>query len=135
MEHLRVLLVDDDEDFLTLWRMLLEGDPRIAEVVVAADGAEALGAATSAEIDVVLADAWMPTSGYELAERLRRERPDLPVVVTSCAYGAEEEALRRGAAAFIDKPTTVSGALADLLCAAVATTRRGAEEVAGIAAG
>ena len=80
----RVLIVDDHAPFRALARLLLVADG--FEVVgEAGDGAEALRAARRLEPDVVVLDHRMPPgpSGLAVALRLRRERPDLRVVVYS----------------------------------------------------
>ena len=76
----------------------------------AGDGVEALAvwAANRGAIDLVLTDILMPRgmSGRELAERLRREAADLPIVFTS---GYAPDVAGRGLAldhgeAFLQKP-------------------------------
>lgn len=121
MEHrqVRVLVIDDQPDFLVLWKLRLDQDPRFGEVHAASDGDEALEKLDEIDVDLVLADAWMPRSGYAVVEALARTHPHLPVVITSCAVGAEREALDRGAALYVDKMRSVTAELPDLLLEAV----------------
>jgi two-component system, cell cycle sensor histidine kinase and response regulator CckA len=77
-------------------------------VLVAASGEEALAEAERGTgFDLLAADIVMPgTSGTELAERLRRQRPDLPILFTSGnAAGAFQDAteLLRDSS-FMEKP-------------------------------
>lgn len=76
-----VLLVEDDAQVLRLLEQGLAS--RGYTVHTARGGAEALGVYRLAEeeIDILVTDVVMPRMrGTELARRLRRERPDLPVL-------------------------------------------------------
>ena len=102
----RILVVDDDEAVREIAEILLERGG--FQVEVAAGGSEALSAIARGEsIDAVLLDLEMPNpSGAFLLEQLRRERPGLPVVITS-GYKRELAAERlRGAdtCGFVQKP-------------------------------
>jgi signal transduction histidine kinase len=88
----RVLVVDDNEEVgafaETLLRELGHG------VVRAKGGAEALSLARGTRFDVVFTDVVMPgMSGLELAERLKRVLPGVPVVLTT---GYSDEIARSG---------------------------------------
>lgn len=77
----RILVVDDVADILSLYRILLSADAY--EVVVAADGGEALRQA-AVEPDLVLLDLVIPPpDGFEVARELRARYPDLPIVVVT----------------------------------------------------
>ena len=91
-----ILLVDDDDDFLFVARRALERSKLHAEILVARDGAEALGllglGPASVEpgspftVVAVLLDLRMPgTSGWDVLRRIREsERTrSLPVVIVS----------------------------------------------------
>ena len=83
-------------------------------------GEEALGLARdSAEpIDLLATDVMMPgMSGLELSQRLRAERPELPVLYLS-GYAADvlPEALPAGTR-FLPKPFTSQGLLEELVYA------------------
>ncbi len=69
----RVLLVDDDVDFLEINRLTLEKAG--FEVVTADTGDEGFRVATSTPVDVAVLDVMMdtPTEGFELARRLRKD--------------------------------------------------------------
>jgi DNA-binding NtrC family response regulator len=81
------------------------------EVISAPDAATALGLVRGGVelFDVVLTDAVMPgQSGLELAEILRAERSDLPIILMS---GYAEETIeydesRMQGVAFVEKPFT-----------------------------
>jgi len=82
----KVLLVEDEP----LVRMLLADELRAAGLTVIEAGAasEALSfLAVAAPVDLVVTDIQMPgdMDGLELAELIRRDHPDIPVVLTSGA--------------------------------------------------
>ncbi|MHC4970889.1 MAG: sigma-54-dependent transcriptional regulator [Planctomycetota bacterium] len=101
----RILIVDDDRtQATTLARVLgLEG----YQTLVAESGAEALREVDKGDVDLVLTDLKMPgMDGLELFRRIRREHPDLPVMIVT-AHGTIETAIqsvRDGVADFIQKP-------------------------------
>ncbi|MBI2923721.1 MAG: sigma-54-dependent Fis family transcriptional regulator [Planctomycetes bacterium] len=102
---LRVLLVDDDETF----RRTVGGalGKRGFEVTLAAGGEQAVSQAREREFDVALVDLKMPgMDGLELLGRLRREQPELEVVVLT-GHGtipSAIEAIKAGAHHYLTKP-------------------------------
>ena len=105
----RILIVDDEEVIRDLMSDLLkeEGD---YEIFTAASGEEALNVCAGNEIDLVFSDLRMPgMSGTQLLEFLKRDFPELPVVIIT-GYGGREDvidALRLGASNFLLKPIEV----------------------------
>jgi CheY-like chemotaxis protein len=79
----RILVVDDDPLVAAATAMMLEDLGHSA--LVAASAEEALGRlARDPEVDLVLTDhAMAGMTGLDLAERLRIERPDLPVALAT----------------------------------------------------
>jgi CheY-like chemotaxis protein len=79
----KVLLVDDDVDFVEVNRLALERAG--FEVLTAYDGDEGMRRATAESVDVVVLDVMMrsPEEGFELARRLRGDRrtQKLPLVM------------------------------------------------------
>jgi two-component system, NtrC family, response regulator AtoC len=101
----RVLIVDDD---LETCRMLEQDLLRRTFAPASRTSAdEAFEALSEEEFDVVVTDLRMRgTSGLELCERIRVNRPDVPVVVIT-AFGSLETAvgaIRAGAYDFVTKP-------------------------------
>jgi len=85
----RLLYVEDNPQIAELTTMMLED--AAFDIVCAASAEEALRIADAAAIpfDMVLTDVVMPgLSGVQLAMRLNRRWPDMPVVLTS-GYGDE----------------------------------------------
>jgi two-component system, cell cycle sensor histidine kinase and response regulator CckA len=83
--HEKILLVEDDADVRTVTRGFLEGSGY--QIWEAANGVEALNVwkTNAAQIDLLLTDVVMPggLNGWELADRLSGERPDLKVILMS----------------------------------------------------
>jgi CheY-like chemotaxis protein len=101
----RVLVVDDEASLLlTLVANLeLEG----FEVMEARSGAQALALIEAHEFSVVLSDIRMPgLNGVELCQRIRKLRPELPVILMT-AFANEHlirDAVSDGALMVIPKP-------------------------------
>jgi CheY-like chemotaxis protein len=96
----RILLADDNEDFVNSLAQVLEA--RGHQVRVAHDGAQALAAAAGFNPDFAFLDIGMPkVHGYEVARRLR----DLPataecVLVALTGWGQEDDRKRAREAGF-----------------------------------
>jgi DNA-binding NarL/FixJ family response regulator len=106
MEMVRVLIVDDHPIVRQGVRSVLANHADI-EVVGEADGAASLFASlASIKPDVVLLDIRMPgQNGIEVTQRLKREYPDIKVILLS-TYDDEEflfGALRAGAEGYLLK--------------------------------
>jgi CheY-like chemotaxis protein len=106
---LRILIVDDDQrmtrtlaDILTLAGY---------EVVEAASGPDALEKIRAQAFDCLLTDVRMPgMDGVELHDRLRQERPGLPVVLMT-AYTADEtieRGMQQGVVGVFNKPLDIA---------------------------
>lgn len=78
----RILVVDDDDDFRSVVRRLLEREGYdVAEVP---DGSVALGEYRERPADLIIMDVYMPgTDGIEAIIRLRHEFPDARIIATS----------------------------------------------------
>ena len=123
-----VLVVEDEPSVREMASRILE---RAGNAVLsAADGPSALEilAARGDDVDLVLADVVMPMMlGPELAERIARDRPDLPVVFMS-GYTHQKiaaQALLSGDVVLIEKPFTAArlvNAVGAALAAASAET-------------
>jgi CheY-like chemotaxis protein len=102
---------------------LIVDDSKLARIVVgkavsairpdwerleAGSAAEALELLDRRDVDVVILDYNMPgQNGLELAEELRRRRPDMPIAVATANVQDEIIARTRAAnAAFVPKPIT-----------------------------
>ena len=107
----KLLLVEDDEFSRDMLSRRLERQG--FEMVVAADGREALQAARQHRPDLILMDIQLPEiSGLEVTKWLKEddELSHIPVVaVTAFAMKGDEERIRDGGCeAYISKPISVS---------------------------
>jgi PAS domain S-box-containing protein len=83
--HGKILLVEDDADVRMVLRGVLEASG--CQIWEASNGLEALNIwkTNASQIDLLLSDIVMPggLNGWELADRLREERPNLKVILMS----------------------------------------------------
>jgi DNA-binding NtrC family response regulator len=101
-----ILIVDDELDMLQLLRRSLEPDLK-CDIATAQSGKEALRLISQQTFDLVLADIKMPQmDGLELLELIKRDHPNMTVVMMTAFGGVETavEAMRNGAYDFISKP-------------------------------
>ena len=95
---MRVLLVDDEEEFVTTLaeRMALRG----IEADAATSGLEAVGMAERVRYDAVVLDLKMAgLGGLETLERIRGARPEIPCIILTGHSGEEEYLQGRDAGA------------------------------------
>ena len=101
----RILLVDDDPDFLTLLQKRLEKAGYAVSAVGSAE--QALTALQGTLPQLVITDLRMDgMDGIDLLSRIQRDAPSLPVLIVT-AHGTIPEAVaatQRGAVGFITKP-------------------------------
>jgi signal transduction histidine kinase/CheY-like chemotaxis protein len=99
LAHLRLLVVDDDEDARELLRRLLVEQG--CDVICASSAEEALEALDASACDIMLTDIGMPgTDGYELLQRVRRSRHAELRVIAVTAFARPEDRERTRAAGF-----------------------------------
>ena len=118
---LKILIVDDDPDMRAYVRQCLGFlADRIAEVIEAEDGMEALSLARRVKLDLVITDVMMPRlDGYELSRLLKALPKAAPIKVL--VISGQPDAGRDQLAsidAFLDKPFNAErlrGCLEELL--------------------
>jgi DNA-binding NarL/FixJ family response regulator len=102
----RVLIADDHEVVRRGLKAVLEREPDLKVVAEAIDGAEAVGAALSDDVDLAILDIAMPRmTGLQAAREISRRRPDLRILILSM-YDKEQyffEALNVGACGYVLK--------------------------------
>ena len=77
----RVLIVDDEEDILFLWRGALLTPTGAYEVVTACDGCDALEEIARMPFDLLVTDIRMPRmDGVELTKAIRQLGYQMPVI-------------------------------------------------------
>ena len=78
----KILLVDDDKDFVEATKLVLESKPY--EVIVAYDGDEGLAKARKEKPDLIILDIIMPVKdGFSAADQLKKdpELTKIPVIM------------------------------------------------------
>ena len=110
----KILLVDDDADFVTSTKMVLESDNY--EVIVADNGDEGLRKARGENPDLILLDIIMPVEdGFTAAEQLKNDPQlsEIPVLMlTSYSQKGSGTGIPRGrglsleADDYIEKPVS-----------------------------
>jgi CheY-like chemotaxis protein len=104
----RVVLVDDEQEYAqTLSERLLMRDMGTAVVY---DGDQALSLVEKEEPEVMVIDLKMPgINGFEVLRRIKKEHPNVAVIVLT-GHGSkedEETCLKLGAFAYLEKPVDV----------------------------
>ena len=112
MSKKKVLLVDDDPDFVDAVKSVVENGGY--DVEVAYDGKEALEKVAQSKFDVIILDVMMPVmNGHEACQKLKADpaTQDIPVIlltavasrVTSSSY-THRDVLESDAEDYIAKP-------------------------------
>ncbi len=110
----KVLLVDDDKDFLEMHSIVLEN--RGYEVITARSSKECMDRLEGIKPDIVVLDVMMEQfdAGFKASEKIKQKYEDLPVMLltsigaqTSLDFSSSEEVLRvSGADVLLDKPVS-----------------------------
>jgi len=108
MSECRVLLVDDEEEFVEVLADRLEA--RDLEVETAENGQTALAKAGKKVFDAILLDLAMPgMDGIETLKGLLGINPDLQVILLTgqATLGQAVDAMKLGALDFLEKPVDI----------------------------
>ena len=103
----RILVVDDNQELLSLLTQLFEDAGY--EVLAASRGKQALEAARLQPPGVAVLDILLPDMmGYHLADSLRKEQPQLPLLFITGVFKGGKHALearqKYAAAGYFEKP-------------------------------
>ncbi len=112
---MRILLIDDETDFLELMKNRLE--KRGFSVICADSGEKGLELIEKEEVDVAVVDVKMPgMDGLATLEALRRVVEDLPVLVLSGHADTQTamSCIERGAADYLLKPVSINDLIGSL---------------------
>jgi DNA-binding response OmpR family regulator len=107
----RILVVDDDENILSLEKTILE--QKGFDVTGAGGGVEALKLLAEQEFDLVLLDVMMPeVDGFTVCRKIKEDPrlKDVPVIFLTARGGGEAlaEGFESGAVMYINKPFTAN---------------------------
>ena len=101
----RILVVDDNDDFRTLLREVLES--KGYNILEAVDGQEAVEVMTHEEIHLGIVDLDMPRmNGIEFSKKIKAERPNFPIIMVTAysQFYSAGDILASGVDAFLQKP-------------------------------
>ena len=105
-EPTRILLADDHALVRRGLRLILDAEPDLTVVAEAANGTEAVAAATAGGVDLAVLDIAMPQmTGIQAAWQISRSAPDVRILILSM-YDNEQyffESLRAGASGYVLK--------------------------------
>ncbi len=108
MKNIKVLLVDDEKDFVNSLSERIQ--MRELDSKIAYDGEQALELVTDEIPDVVVLDLRMPgIDGLEVLDRLKKNYPDVQVIILT-GHGSEEDervSQRLGAYDYLQKPVNI----------------------------
>ena len=108
MKDMKVLLVDDEEEFVKALAERLKMRDLRSDTVL--DGEEALSYVEDQEPDVMVLDLKMPgIDGMEVLRQVRKAYPNIQVIILT-GHGSEkdeEEAKRLGAFDYLEKPVNL----------------------------
>ncbi len=109
MEQIKILLVDDEDDFVKSLSERMQ--MRDLDTDVALNGEQALEILDEDVPDVMVLDFKMPgIDGIEVLKRVRKSYPDVQVIMLT-AHGSEkneQEARRLGVFEYLHKPTGIN---------------------------
>ena len=104
---IRVLVVDDDEDFLWLIGLSLRGHDDIVVIGEVQEPETGVALALQEQLDIVVMDLMMPRiNGFEATRRIKQLRPDVKVLVVTSLFddaAIRQEMYRSGADAVLGK--------------------------------
>jgi DNA-binding NarL/FixJ family response regulator len=103
---IRVLVVDDNQEFRSAVRDLLEGDLQIRVVGEACDGLQAISLTAHLQPDLILMDIAMPLmNGLEATSAIRERWPKIIVILVTAIPSNSYQQIsdRCGANAFLPK--------------------------------
>src|SRR5882724_3154614 len=103
---LRILHLEDDPDYSSLVKMMLEKEGLVVEIVLADNAADFTAAMEKQAFDLILGDYRLPNwNGIEALHAARAKRPDTPFLLVSGTIGEQAaiESLKHGATDYVLK--------------------------------
>jgi DNA-binding response OmpR family regulator len=103
----RILIVDDDASVRKALGKVLEDEGY--NIMLAADGREALEQFESEPVDLLLLDIGLPIrNGWDTFERITSQAPAFPIIIITGKANQHDMAVAAGVGALIEKPLDVS---------------------------
>ena len=108
MDKKKILVIDDEEDFLTIVKLNLESTGRY-DVMTLFTGQDVLATAEDYNPDIILLDMLMPkVKGLEVCDLLKTSEKvkDVPVIIISALEKEDdkESAYEKGVIGYLTKP-------------------------------
>lgn len=111
----KVLLVDDEEEFISTLSQRLE--TRNLNVTTASSGQEAVELTDQQDFDAILLDITMPgMDGIETLKRIKEKHPEAEIIMLTGhgSIASTVEAMKSGAEDYLEKPVDMSELLAKI---------------------
>jgi DNA-binding response OmpR family regulator len=105
MAKMKVLVVDDEEDFAKALKIRLKANGY--DVILAHDGIQAIMMANQEKPDLIILDIMIPIEdGFIVTERLKQSQAThpIPIIFLTGVPGGEGRAYKSGACGYIMKP-------------------------------
>lgn len=105
----KVMLVDDEEEFIDLMSQRLE--TRGLKVIKVTSGEEALAMTDDQNFDVAVVDFAMPgIDGIETLKQIKAKRPDIEVIMLTGQATIQSgiESMKHGAIDYLEKPVDLN---------------------------
>ena len=118
MKNMKVLLVDDEEEFVTTLAERLE--LRGIQALAATDGEAALAMIESDCPQIVILDIMMPgLDGFEVLKRIKVQNSKLPVILLTGRGSTKEgvKGMQLGAVDYLMKPINIEELIKKMLAA------------------
>lgn len=110
-EQTSILIVEDEPEFRLRFKQIVEGEPSLELVGVAANKREAQDLIDQTRFDVMLIDLGLPDgNGTDLIRQVSAKRPDVDIMVVT-VFGDEQHvvsAIEAGATGYILKDSTAA---------------------------
>jgi DNA-binding NtrC family response regulator len=104
----KVLLVDDEEDFLEIMSERMTA--RDMEVTTCTSAREAIDKINEENFDAIILDFMMPgMDGFQALKEIKSKRPELQIILLTGHATVEKgvEAMKMGATDFLEKPADI----------------------------
>src|SRR5438309_8679470 len=105
-KHLRILHLEDEPDYSSFVKTMLEQEGLPVEFVLVDNSADFIAAIAAEPFDLILADYKLPTwNGIEALRAARQKRPETPFLLVSGTIGEQAaiESLKHGATDYVLK--------------------------------
>jgi CheY-like chemotaxis protein len=111
MEKIKLLMVDDDFDLLSVFKETLEIIGEEYDIMTACDGVEGLKAYEAFSPDVIVTDMEMPKmNGIEMTRKIREKNEKIPIIMLTGMKNQKimEMSFKSGVNSFTEKPISIT---------------------------